>query len=361
MVILLAALVLGGGAWFVYRRRDTAALPPQAAGIRPPPAGAVPSGSPPRIIGGRRVPARQLADGRIAVSGLTKEYRGLRAVDRLSFAAEPGRVTGFLGPNGAGKTTTLRMLLGLVEPTAGSATVGGRRYADLDQPIRRVGGVLEAAAAHKGRTGRNHLRVICQSAGIPLARADEVLELAGLTAAADRAFRGYSLGMRQRLGVAAALIGDPQVLILDEPTNGLDPEGIRWMRELLRALAGHGRTILVASHFLAEMQLLADDVIIVADGRLVTQGSVTAIVGSLAHGGRTLVRTPEAGKLAAALGTDVIVTPAGPGEVHITGADAVAIGDAAQLAGIAIHQLVTEHPDLEAAYLELTAGKAAIR
>jgi len=361
MVILLAALVLGGGAWFVYRRRDTAALPPQAAGIRPPPAGAVPSGSPPRIIGGRRVPARQLADGRIAVSGLTKEYRGLRAVDRLSFVAEPGRVTGFLGPNGAGKTTTLRMLLGLVEPTAGSATVGGRRYADLDQPIRRVGGVLEAAAAHKGRTGRNHLRVICQSAGIPLARADEVLELAGLTAAADRAFRGYSLGMRQRLGVAAALIGDPQVLILDEPTNGLDPEGIRWMRELLRALAGHGRTILVASHFLAEMQLLADDVIIVADGRLVTQGSVTAIVGSLAHGGRTLVRTPEAGKLAAALGTDVIVTPAGPGEVHITGADAVAIGDAAQLAGIAIHQLVTEHPDLEAAYLELTAGKAAIR
>jgi ABC-2 type transport system ATP-binding protein len=359
MVILLAALVLGGGAWFVYRRRDTA-LPPQAAGIRPPPAGAMPSGSP-RIIGGRRVPAEQLADGRIAVSGLTKEYRGLRAVDDLSFAAEPGRVTGFLGPNGAGKTTTLRMLLGLVEPTAGSATVGGRRYADLDQPIRRVGGLLEAAAAHKGRTGRNHLRVICQSAGIPLPRADEVLELAGLTAAGDRAFRGYSLGMRQRLGVAAALIGDPQVLILDEPTNGLDPEGIRWMRQLLRALAGHGRTILVASHFLAEMQLLADDVIIVADGRLVTQGSVTAIVSSLAHGGRTLVRTPEAGKLAAALGADVIVTPAGPGEVHITGADAVAIGDAAQLAGIAVHQLVTEHPDLEAAYLELTAGKAAIR
>jgi ABC-2 type transport system ATP-binding protein len=360
MVIVLAALVLGGVAWIVYRRRDTAP-PPPAAGTRPAPAGALPPGSPSRIIGGRRVPAGQLAGGRIVVSGLTKEYRGMRAVDGLSFAAEPGRVTGFLGPNGAGKTTTLRMLLGLVEPTAGTAAVGGRRYADLDQPIREVGGLLEAGAVHKGRTGRNHLRIICQSAGIPLARADEVLELAGLTAAGDRAFRGYSLGMRQRLGVAAALIGDPQVLILDEPTNGLDPEGIAWMRELLRALAGRGRTILVASHFLAEMQLLADDVIIVADGRLVTQGSVTAIAGSLAHGRRTLVRTPEAGKLTAALGNDVIVTPAGSGEVYITGADAAAIGDAAQLAGIAVHQLVTEHPDLEAAYLELTAGKAAIR
>jgi ABC-2 type transport system ATP-binding protein len=282
-------------------------------------------------------------------------------VDNLSFVVEPGRVTGFLGPNGAGKTTTLRMLLNLVEPTSGTATIGGTRYADLDQPIRRVGGVLEASAAHKGRTGRDHLRVICQSAGIPLARADEVLELVGLTVAGSRAFRGYSLGMRQRLGVAVALLGDPQVLILDEPANGLDPEGIRWMRDLLRTLAAHGRTVLLSSHLLAETQLLADDLVVIAAGQLAAWGTVASIVSSRTHGGRILVRTPEVGKLAAALGSDAVVTPASDDNVYITGVDAAAIGDAAQRAGIAIHQLVTESPGLEAAFLELTAGKAAIR
>src|SRR6266704_61012 len=188
-----------------------------------------------------------MSDGQIVVSGLTKYYKKVKAVDHLSFTVEPGRVTGFLGPNGAGKTTTLRMILNLVRPTAGTATIGGQRYADLHNPIRHVGAVLEASSAHKGRTGRNHLRIVCMSAGIPLARADEVLEIVGLTPAAKRKFKGYSLGMRQRLGIAAALIGDPRVLILDEPANGLDPEGIRWMRGLLKTLADAGRTILVSS------------------------------------------------------------------------------------------------------------------
>ena len=352
MVVLLAALVLGGLAWLISRKRGAAT----SARVD-----SAPPRLPERPFGGKPVPAGKLPDGRIVVSGLTKEYRGVKAVDNLSFVVEPGRVTGFLGPNGAGKTTTLRMLLNLVEPTSGTATIGGTRYADLDQPIRRVGGVLEASAAHKGRTGRDHLRVICQSAGIPLARADEVLELVGLTVAGGRAFGAYSLGMRQRLGLAAALLGDPQVLILDEPANGLDPEGIRWMRDLLRTLAAHGRTVLLSSHLLAEMKLLADDLIIIAAGRLAARGTVASIVSSMTHGGRILVRTPEPGKLAAVLGSDAVVTPAGDGDVYITGVDAVAVGDAAQRAGIAIYQLVTERPDLEAAFLELTAGKAAIR
>src|SRR5262245_35075957 len=171
-----------------------------------------------------------ITDGEIVVSGLTKHYKQVKAVDGLSFTIEPGRVTGFLGPNGAGKTTTLRMVLNLVTPTAGTATIGGQRYADLTEPLRAVGAVLEASAAHKGRSGRNHLRIVCAAAGFPQKRVDEVLEIVGLTPAAKRKFRGYSLGMRQRLGIAQALLGDPHVLILDEPANGLDPEGIRWMR-----------------------------------------------------------------------------------------------------------------------------------
>ena len=196
------------------------------------------------------------------------------------------------------------MVLNLVTPTAGTATIGGRRYADLHDPIRHVGAILEASAAHRDRTGRNHLRIICRSAGIPLRRADEVLEMVDLTAAADRKFKGYSLGMRQRLGIAAALIGDPQVLILDEPANGLDPEGIRWMRDLLKSLAAQGRTILVSSHLLWEMEVLADDLVIIAAGQLVTQGTVTYVVDSMAHTTRTLVHTPDLAKLAAILGGD---------------------------------------------------------
>ena len=302
-----------------------------------------------------------MSDGQIVVSGLTKVYKSVRAVDDLSFTVEPGRVTGFLGPNGAGKTTTLRMVLNLVRPTAGTATIGGHRYADLPDPIRYVGAILEASSAHRGRTGRNHLRIICQSAGIPVARADEVLELVGLTPAAKRKFKGYSLGMKQRLGIAAALIGDPHVMILDEPANGLDPEGIRWMRELLKSLADRGRTILVSSHLLSEMEVLADDLVIIAAGKLVQQGTVTGVVDSISDVTRVRVRTPDTEKLIAALGDSVTTTSNEDGALVITGLEAPAVGAAALRAGVELHELVNERPDLEEVFLELTKGKAAIR
>ncbi|WP_422771603.1 ABC transporter ATP-binding protein [Plantactinospora sp. WMMC1484] len=300
--------------------------------------------------------------GQIVVSGLTKVYRNVRAVDNLSFTVEPGRVTGFLGPNGAGKTTTLRMLLNLVTPTAGSATIGGARYADLSQPIRHVGAVLEASSAHKGRTGVNHLRVTCAAAGLPKQRADEALALVGLTPAAKRKFKGYSLGMRQRLGIAAAMLGDPRVLILDEPANGLDPEGIRWMRGFLKALAAEGRTVLVSSHLLSEMQLLADDVVIIAAGKLVRQGRIDEVVGSMAQTGRVRVRTPQDEELATALtGNGATVTRSDDGLLLVEGADAPTVGRAALAAKVELHELTTERPDLEGVFLELTAGKAGIR
>jgi ABC-2 type transport system ATP-binding protein len=213
--------------------------------------------------------------GRIVVTRLTKSFGPVRAVDNLSFVAEPGAVTGFLGSNGAGKTTTLRVLLGLVRADAGSATIGGRRYADLPAPSDTVGAALEATGFHPTRTGRNHLRIYCAVNGYPAQRADEVLELVGLAAAGSRPVKGYSLGMRQRLALATALLGDPRVLVLDEPVNGLDPDGIRWMRGLLRELADRGRTVLVSSHLLWEMQQLADHAVILDHGRLVAQGDLT--------------------------------------------------------------------------------------
>jgi len=313
-----------------------------------------------------------MTDGEIVVSHLTKHYRRVRAVDDLSFTVRPGRVTGFLGPNGAGKTTTLRMLLNLVTPTAGTATIGGKRYADLADPLRQVGAVLEASSAHRGRTGRNHLRVICAAAGFPARRADQVLELVGLTPAGKRKFKGYSMGMRQRLGIAAAMLGDPQVLVLDEPANGLDPEGIRWMRDLLKRLADDGRTVLVSSHLLSEMQLLADDIVIIAKGKLVTHGSVSDVVDGdgRAHGGQVRVRTPQAEQLAAELAKldggeagagPPTVTPGEAGVLLVSGVDAATVGAAALRAGVVLHELVAEKPDLERVFLDLTAGKAGIR
>jgi ABC-2 type transport system ATP-binding protein len=303
-----------------------------------------------------------LADGQIVVAGLTKHYKKVRAVDNLSFQVEPGRVTGFLGPNGAGKTTTLRMILNLVTPNAGTATIGGQRYSELREPLRTVGAILEASAAHKARTGRNHLRIVCAAAGFPAKRADEVLELVGLTPAAKRKFRGYSLGMRQRLGIAQALLGDPRVLILDEPANGLDPEGIRWMRHLLQGLAEQGRTILVSSHLLSEMELLADDVVIIAAGKLIAQGPVDQVVGSMATTSRVRVRTPNADVLTTAVqqaGGEL--APGADGAVLVNGLDAPAVGKLALKAGVELHELVAERPDLEQVFLELTQGKAAIR
>lgn len=300
--------------------------------------------------------------GEIVVSRLTKVYGNVRAVNDLSFTVTPGRVTGFLGPNGAGKTTTLRMLLNLVTPTVGQATIGGQRYADLTDPLRHVGAVLEASSAHRGRTGINHLRVICAAAGLPRSRADETLAHVGLAPAAGRKFKGYSLGMKQRLGIAAAMLGDPRVLILDEPANGLDPEGIRWMRGFLRSLATEGRTVLVSSHLLSEMQLLADDVVIIAAGRLVRQGPVDQVVGSMARSARVRVRTPQVDTLRAALeNLSATVDVDDQEALLVGGVDAPTVGRAALAAGVELHELATERPDLEGVFLELTTGKAGIR
>jgi len=289
---------------------------------------------------------------------LTKQFRTVRAVDDLSFTVEPGSVTGFLGPNGAGKTTTLRMLLGLVIPTAGTGTIGGRRYAELENPFTTVGAALEASSFHQGRSGRNHLRVLCAAAGLPYRRADEVIERVGMTAAADRKVRGYSMGMRQRLGLASTLLGDPVVLILDEPTTGLDPEGIRWLRGFLRGLAAEGRTVLVSSHLLSEVAQTADDVVIIAGGRSVRQGTVAELTAS--QRSRVRVRTPQLPALASALGRARLET-AGPDLLYVHDVDPPTVGRAALAAGVELHELTVEHSDLEQVFLELTTGKAGIR
>ncbi|MBO3736441.1 ABC transporter ATP-binding protein [Actinoplanes flavus] len=298
----------------------------------------------------------------ISVEHLTKQYSKVRAVDDLSFTVHAGRVTGFLGPNGAGKTTTLRMVLGLVTPTSGTATIGGVRYVDLPDPIRHVGAILEASSAHRGRSARNHLRVICRAAGLPDRRADEVLEMVGLHTVGGRKFKGYSLGMKQRLGIAAAMLGDPRVLILDEPANGLDPEGIRWMRDLLKAFAAEGRAVLVSSHLLGEMQQLADDVVIIAAGRLIRQGPVSDVLGETAGVAKVRVRTPQAEQLSAALRDaqlEVAVQP--DGSLQVLGAEPARVGNVAFTAGVELHELIGEAADLERVFLELTAGKAGAR
>jgi ABC-2 type transport system ATP-binding protein len=300
--------------------------------------------------------------GQIAVSGLIKQYPRVRAVDGLTFTVEPGRVTGFLGPNGSGKTTTLRMILDLVRPTAGTATIGGSTYAELANPLQTVGAVLEASSAHKTRTGRDHLRVICAAAGYPSSRADEVLDLVGLAAAARRSFRGYSLGMRQRLGIAAAMLGNPRVLLLDEPANGLDPVGIRWMREFLQTLAAQGRTVFVSSHLLAEMEQLADDVIIIANGQLIARGGLRSVIDSMPRGHTVRVRTPQPEALSQELvRRGAVVTPESSGALLVTGVDAATVGRAALAGQVELHELVAERPDLEQAFLRLTEGRSALR
>jgi ABC-2 type transport system ATP-binding protein len=221
-----------------------------------------------------------MLDGMIRVADLTKRYGATTAVDHLAFDVEPGRVTGFLGPNGAGKTTTLRIVLGLVRPDDGTATIDGRRYADLTHPSTRVGATLEDASFHPGRSGRNHLRVLAVAGGHPPERVDAVLAQVGLTNAADRRVKGYSTGMRQRLAIGAALLGDPDVLILDEPANGVDPPGIRWLRDLMRDQALRGRTVLVSSHLLSEVVQTVDDVVVIADGSLRARGPLEEVLGA---------------------------------------------------------------------------------
>jgi ABC-2 type transport system ATP-binding protein len=298
---------------------------------------------------------------RIDVAGLTKSFGPLRAVDNLSFTVEPGSVTGFLGPNGAGKTTTLRMLLGLITPDGGSATIGGRSYADLPAPPTQVGAVLEATGFHPARSGRDHLRVYCTVNGYRRERADQVLELVGLSQAARRAVRGYSLGMRQRLALATALLGDPPVLVLDEPANGLDPEGIAWMRGLLREFADHGRTVLVSSHVLSEVQQLVDQVVIVNHGRLVRQGTLAELSGQ--HQQVVSVRTPAAGQLLAVLapvggGNGARVERTGPETLRISGMSAARVGELAFAAGVRLHELTPERGGLEAVFFALTTRAA---
>jgi len=289
----------------------------------------------------------------VEVRGLTKRFGSVLAVDDLTFAVQPGRVTGFLGPNGAGKTTTLRMALGLVAPTAGAATVGGLAYADLTTPQRVVGAALEATGFHPGRTARNHLRVLAATARVDDRRVDEVLALVGLTDAARRRTGGYSLGMRQRLGLAGALLADPRVLLLDEPANGLDPEGIAWLRGFLRYLASEGRTVLVSSHVLSEVQQTVDDVVIIARGRLVRASTLRELEGAPV----TIARSPRVVALVDVLrssGLDAV--PEGPDGVRVATPDTAAVGHAAYGAGIELHELRTQASDLERIFLELTGA-----
>src|SRR5688500_1873889 len=287
----------------------------------------------------------------IEVEGLTKRFGSTLAVDDLSFSVGPGRITGFLGPNGAGKSTTMRAVLGLVHPTRGRTSVLGVRYRELTEPVRRVGVLLETFDAHPGRSGRNHLRVLAVAGGIPRSRADEVLSLVDLGAAGRRRVKGYSMGMRQRLGLAAALLGDPKVLVLDEPANGLDPEGIRWLRGFLRHLSSEGKTILVSSHLLQEVEQTVDEVVIIANGRLVRAGAMSG-----QHGGPgAVVPTADPERLAGALRVDdVTSTPGADGSRVADTADLRLIGDVALRAGLPIYGLEARRADLEALFFELT-------
>ena len=291
---------------------------------------------------------------RIEVRDLTKRFGTLTAVDNLSFSVEPGRITGFLGPNGAGKTTTLRMLLGLVRPTGGHATIGGRSYSHLHTPQRVVGAALEATNFHPGRSGRDHLQVMADTAGVDKKRVDEMLELVGIPAAARQRAGGYSMGMRQRLALAGALLGDPQVLLLDEPANGLDPEGIRWLRMLLRHLSGQGKTILISSHMLSEVEQTVDDVVIIANGKLIRQGAITDLPTEHV----STVRTSETQRLLQALTTSGLQATEVDGSIQVIGRDLVRIGDVALRAGMPIHELRANENDLEKLFFELTSAEA---
>ncbi len=279
------------------------------------------------------------------------------AVDDLSFTLDAGTITGFLGPNGAGKTTTLRMLLGLATPTSGRSLVLGRPYAELDRPALSVGAVLEATDFHPGRSGRDHLRTLGRTVGLPDSRADDVLRTVELQDAGGRRVKGYSLGMRQRLGVAGALLGDPELLILDEPANGLDPEGVRWLRGFLRAFASEGRTVLISSHVLAEVAQTVDQVLIINRGRFVVESSLQALTARV--GGAVRVRTPRPDLLHEALRRAHLEATVEDHTVWVRGADSERVGEIAFAAGAPLHELVTEGSSLEEVFLDLTSEAAA--
>ncbi len=289
----------------------------------------------------------------IRVEALSKTYGGFNAVDHITFTASPGRVTGFLGPNGAGKSTTMRIMVGLTPPTSGSATIFGRRFAELPNPGREVGVLLDASAQHAGRTGREILTLAQRTMGLPAHRVSEMLDRVSLTESeAGRRVRNYSLGMRQRLGIATALIGDPEVLILDEPANGLDPAGIRWMRDLLRDYANRGGTVLLSSHLLHEIEVIADDIVVIGNGKIVAQGTKAELLEAAG----TVVRTPHAADLDRALhASGLTATRSGDGALH-TDADPELVGRIALHAGVALTELRSaDSAGLEEMFLELTA------
>jgi ABC-2 type transport system ATP-binding protein len=350
-VIILIQFPVGGTAYLTLGRDWTRPavpdpIPPRSAD-RPSPAGALP----------RR---RQAGPVVIEVDRLTKRFGSVTAVDDLSFTVRPGMVTGFLGPNGAGKTTTLRMILGLNAPTSGTALIGGRRYQEFVRPLHQVGSLLDATALPAGRPAWFHLLAVAQSNGIGRRRVREVLELTGLETVAARRTGEFSLGMKQRLGIAAALLADPQVLLLDEPVNGLDPEGIFWIRRLLRAMAAEGRTILISSHLMSEMAQTADHLLIIGRGRLLADTSTAEFVSGARHD--VLVRSPRAGELAGLLSAaGAVVKTEDDGGLAVTGLDQAAVGDLAASRGIAVHELMARHASLEEAYLAITGASTDFR
>jgi len=297
----------------------------------------------------------------IEVDRLTKRFGPVTAVDGLSFTVRPGHVTGFLGPNGAGKTTTMRLILGLDAPTGGTARVNKKRYPELIRPLHQVGTLLDATALHGGRTARAHVVSIAQSNGIGRSRVTEVLRLTGLEAVARRRVAGFSLGMKQRLGIAVALLGDPAVLMFDEPVNGLDAEGIAWIRQFFKALAADGRTVLVSSHLMSEMSQVADHLIVIGRGRLLADVPTATLIESSTRSD-VLVRSPRVGELAGLLAArGATVTREDDGGLAVTGLDAPAIGDLAASHGIAVHALIPRSASLEEAYLDLTGESVEYR
>jgi ABC-2 type transport system ATP-binding protein len=299
----------------------------------------------------------------IEAHGLTKRFGEKIAVNDLSFVVEPGKVTGFLGPNGAGKSTTMRLVLGLDLPNSGSATINGKPYRELSQPLRTVGALLEAKSVHTGRSAYNHLRFLAQTQGLPRSRVDQVLDLVGLREVAGKRTGGYSLGMGQRLGIAAAMLGDPRVLLLDEPVNGLDPEGVLWVRNLMKHLAAEGRTIFVSSHLMNEMAVTADHLIVIGRGKLIANSSTREFIERSAEKS-VLVRTPDAARLAGLLtaegGKVTTQEPDGAGAdaagaLAVSGLEAPRIGEIAAAASVVLHELTPQRGSLEEAFMELTA------
>jgi len=297
----------------------------------------------------------------IEVRGLTKRYGGKLAVDQLTFTVSPGRVTGFLGPNGAGKSTTMRLILGLDAPSDGAVTVGGRRCRSVRRPLHQVGSLLESAAIHPGRSARSHLLALARANGIGRRRVGEVLAITGLDGVAGRRAGGFSLGMTQRLGMAAALLGDPPVLLLDEPVNGLDPDGVAWVRGLLRALAAEGRTVFLSSHLMSEMENIADHLIVIGRGRLIADAPLAEFTRAAAAG-HVQLRSPRQDRLARLLQQAGATTTPGPGgSLLVTGASAAQVGDLAARHGIALHELLAQQASLEEAFMKLTRDAVEYR